>query len=86
MIILLTARFEYDHKPDPPFKSSCNLVIKTTRAYLEEKKGQRSCFIAYHNIYMAERNMYIMRAGGSSVVRPKLSYVPRPTGLFLRLT
>ena len=30
--------------------------------------------------------MYIMRAGGSSVVRPKLSYVPRPTGLLLRFT
>ena len=30
--------------------------------------------------------MYIMRAGGSSVIRPKLSYVPRPTGLLLRFT
>ena len=30
--------------------------------------------------------MYIMRAGGSSVIRPKLSYVPRPAGLLLRLT
>ena len=83
MIKLFMARFEYDHKPDPP---SSYHAMKTTRAHLEEKKGQRSCFIAYHNIYMAERNMYIMRAGGSSVVRPKLSYVPRPTGLFLRLT
>ena len=85
MTLLLTARFEYDHKLDPPSSYHVNLA-KKTRAHLEEKKGQRSCFIAYHNIYMAERNMYIMRAGGSSVVRPKLSYVPRPTGLFLRLT
>ena len=38
--------------------------MKTTRAHLEEKKGQRSCFIAYHNIYMAEGNMYILTAGG----------------------
>ena len=37
------------------------------------------------NIYIV-KNIYILRAGGSSIVRPKLSYVPRPTGLFLRLT
>ena len=86
MTLLPSARFEHDHKPDPPSSYHVNLAMKTTRAYLEEEEGQRSCFIAYHNIYMAERNMYIMRAGGSSVVRPKLSYVPRPTGLFLRLT
>ena len=49
------------------------------------EKGHMSCFIAYRNIYMAYRNMYITRAGGSSVIRPKLSYVPRPTGLLLRL-
>ena len=85
MTLLLTARFEYDRKPDS-FKSACNLVIKTTHTYLEERKGQRSCFIAYHNIYMAEISMYTTRAGSSSVVRPKLSYVPRPTGLFLRFT
>ena len=30
--------------------------------------------------------MYIMRASGSSVVRPKMSDIPRPAGLFLRLT
>ena len=84
--LLLMARFEYDHKPDPPLSHHVIFAMKTIRAYVEEKKGQRSCFIAYHNIYMVERNMYTTRAGGSSVVRPKLSYVPRPTGLFLRLT
>ena len=31
-------------------------------------------------------NMYIVRAGGSSVVRPKMSNVPWPVGLLLRLT
>ena len=86
MTLLLTARLEYDHKPDPPSSYHVNLAMKTTRAHLEEKKRQRSCFIAYHNIYMAERNIYTTRAGGSGVVRPKLSYVPQPTGLFLRLT
>ena len=30
--------------------------------------------------------MYIMRAGGSSSVRPKMSDIPRPAGLLLRLT
>ena len=29
--------------------------------------------------------MYIIRAGSSSVVRPKMSNIPRPTGLLLRL-
>ena len=86
MTLLPVARFEYDHKPDPPSSYHVNLAKKTNTCTFGGEKGQRSCFIAYHNIYMAERNMYIMRAGGSSVVRPKLSYVPRPTGLFLRLT
>ena len=54
MILLLTARLKCDHKPDPPSSYHVNLVMKTTRAHLEEKRGQRSCFIAYHNIYMAE--------------------------------
>ena len=84
MIILPTARFEYDHKPDPPSSYHVNLA-KKARAHLEEKKDRGPALLLYHNIYMAERNMYIMRAGGSSVVRPKLSYVPRPTGLLLRL-
>ena len=30
--------------------------------------------------------MYTTRAGSSSVIRPKLSDIPRPTGLFLRLS
>ena len=79
MILLLTARLKCDHKPDPPFKLVWHV-------YLEEKKGQRSCFIAYHNIYMSEINMYTTRAGSSSVIRPKLSDIPRPTGLLLRFT
>ena len=85
MSLLLTARFEYDHKPDPPSSYHVDLA-KKTHAHLEEKKDNGPALLLYHNIYMAERNMYTTRAGGSSVVRPKLSYVPRPTGLFLRLT
>ena len=30
--------------------------------------------------------MYTTRAGSSSVIRPKLSDIPRPTGLLLRFT
>ena len=52
--LLLTARLKCDHKPDPPFKLVWHV-------YLDEKKGQRSCFIAYHNIYMSEINMYTTR-------------------------
>ena len=85
MTLLPAARFEYDHEPDPPSSYHVDLA-KKTHAHLEEKKDGGLALLLYHNIYMAERNMYIMRAGGSSVVRPKLSYVPRPTGLFLRLT
>ena len=30
--------------------------------------------------------MYIRRVGGSGVVRPKMSNIPRPVGLLLRFT
>ena len=62
-------------------KSACNNTHFWKRA-----KDRGPALLLYHNIYMAEINMYITRVGSSSVVRPKLSYVPRPTGLFLRLT
>ena len=62
-------------------KSACNNTHFWKRA-----KDRGPALLLYHNIYMAEINMYITRVGSSSVVRPKLSYVPRPAGLLLRFT
>ena len=53
MTLLPAARFEYDHKPDPPSSYHVNLAKKTNTCTFGGEKGQRSCFIAYHNIYMA---------------------------------
>jgi len=37
--------------------------------------------LLYCLYYIHQVTMYIMRAGGSSIVGPKMSNVPRPTGL-----
>ena len=39
MTLLLTARFEYDHKPDPPPSYHVDLA-KKAHAHLEEKKDR----------------------------------------------
>ena len=53
------------------------------------KKEQRPCFSRgfglLYNIYIVI-NMYIRKVCGSSLVRPKKGYIPRPLGLLLRFT
>ena len=67
-----------------------SLVISTTwqrkhiNLFGSGKKDRGPALLLYHNIYMAERNMYTTRAGGSSVVRPKMSNIPWPAGPFLQ--
>ena len=52
MTLLLTARFEYDHKTDPPSSYHVDLT-KKAHAHLEEKKDRGPALLLYHNIYMA---------------------------------
>ena len=55
-----------------------------------KRKRQRPCFNRDADfiilIIIYTQNMYIRRTGGSGVVRPKMSNIPRPVGLLLRLT
>ena len=83
MTLLLTARFEYNHKPDPPLSQ---YVKNNTRLFGGKKDRGPALLLIIIYIYMSEINMYTTRAGSSSVVRPKLSYVPWPMGLLLRFT
>ena len=52
-----------------------------------EALNYRGCLLYYidHNIYI-DKSMYNTRAGGSCVIRPKMSNIPGPAGLLLQLT
>ena len=68
-------------------KWSYELTIKNQILRNETTKAlnYQGCQLYYtnHNIYMG-RNTYNTRSGGSGVIRPKMSNVPRPPGLLLR--
>ena len=67
-------------------KLLCDLVMETIHLPLEEKKDRGPALLLIIIYTWRIEICTFTRAGGSSVIRPKLSYVPRPTGLFLRLT
>ena len=64
------------------------VTIKTQilRNETTEALNHQGCRLYYtnHNIYIG-KSMYITRARGSGVIRPKMSNIPRPAGLLLRL-
>ena len=83
--LLPTARFECDHKPDSP--SSYHVILQWKQhVHIWRRKKDRCPVLLLVIIYIQRRSMYIMRAGGSSVVRPEMGNIPRPAGLLLRLT
>ena len=51
-----------------------------------EALNYQVCRLYYidHNIYI-DKSMYNTRAGGSCVIRPKMSNIPGPAGLLLRV-
>ena len=68
------------YKQEPPCNHSwCN---KNNR---DPALAEAPVYYIDHNIYIVI-TMYIRRAYGSSIVRPKMSYIPRSMGLLLRFT
>ena len=72
-------------KPESALKKDPLHVTTHDKKDRDPALAEAPVYYIDHNIYIVI-TMYIRRACGSSIVRPKMSYIPWPLGLLLRFT